>query len=96
MGNGKKEEEDLQNLLESVDIYKFEKYKKSVEAKLVLQIVLQKLIAASKFPEIFCSVRTFIMAMIYLKNANRPGPLSLMTAADYNWRTKIEEDKEFI
>ena len=36
------------------------------------------------------------MAMIYLKNANRPGPLTLMTAADYNWRTKIEEDKEFI
>ena len=92
MGNGKKEDEDLQNLLESADIYKFEKSKKSVEAKLVLQ----KLIAVSKFPEIFCSVRTFIMAMIYLKNANRPGPLTLMTAADYNWRTKIEEDKEFI
>ena len=72
LGNGKKEDEDLQNLLESADIYKFEKSKKSVEAKLVLQIVLQKLIAVSKFPEIFCSVRTFIMAMIYLKNANRP------------------------
>ena len=92
MGNGKKEDEDLQNLLESADIYKFEKSKKSVKAKLVLQ----KLIAVSKFPEIFCSVRTFIMAMIYLKNENRPGPLTLMTAADYNWRTKIEEDKEFI
>ena len=37
----------------------------------------------------------FIMAMIYLKNANRPGPLTLMTASYYNWRTKIEEDKEF-
>ena len=46
--------------------------------------------------EIFFSVRTFIMAMIYLKNAYRPGPLTLMTAADYNRRTKIEEDKEFI